>query len=93
MVEIDKNASIWFNCVIRVDVGSIRISDETNIQDGTVIHVDRNQDGITIISNMVTVWHFCMLHACTVHNKPWLVLALYRNGTIQLWNLKLYGCC
>uniref|UniRef100_A0A3B0JF80 2,3,4,5-tetrahydropyridine-2,6-dicarboxylate N-acetyltransferase n=1 Tax=Wolbachia endosymbiont of Aleurodicus floccissimus TaxID=2152762 RepID=A0A3B0JF80_9RICK len=71
-VEIGRNASIWFNCVIRGDVGSIKIGDETNIQDGTVIHVDRNPGGDTIIGSMVTVGHFCMLHACTVHDKAFV---------------------
>lgn len=55
--------------MIRGDIGSIKIGDGTNIQDGTVIHVDRNPGGDTIIGDMVTVGHFCMLHACTVHDK------------------------
>ncbi|MCM1002552.1 gamma carbonic anhydrase family protein [Wolbachia pipientis] len=71
-VEVGRDTSIWFNCVIRGDVGSIKIGDETNIQDGTVIHVDRNPDGDTIIGSMVTVGHFCTLHACTVHDKAFI---------------------
>lgn len=71
-VEIGKNSSIWFNCVIRGDVGSIKIGDGTNIQDGTVIHVDRNPGGDIIIGNMVTVGHFCMLHACTIHDNAFI---------------------
>lgn len=71
-VEIGRNASIWFNCVIRGDVGSIKIGDETNIQDGTVIHVDRNPGGDTIIGSIVTVGHFCVLHACTIHDKAFI---------------------
>ncbi|PRD29923.1 UNVERIFIED_CONTAM: Gamma carbonic anhydrase 2 [Trichonephila clavipes] len=71
-VEIGRNASIWFNCVVRGDVGSIKIGNGTNIQDGTVIHVDRNPGGDTIIGSMVTVGHFCMLHACTVHDKAFI---------------------
>lgn len=71
-VEIEKDASIWFNCVIRADVGAVKIGEGTNIQDGTVIHVDRNPGGDTLIGNMVTVGHFCMLHACTLHDKAFV---------------------
>lgn len=71
-VEIEEEANIWFNCVIRGDVGSIKIGRGTNIQDGTVIHVDRNPGGDTLIGSMVTVGHFCMLHACTLHDKAFV---------------------
>ncbi|VVC31147.1 Hexapeptide repeat,Trimeric LpxA-like [Cinara cedri] len=78
-VEIEKDANIWFNCVLRGDVGSIKIGAGTNIQDGTVIHVDRNPGGDTIIGNMVTIGHFCLLHACTIHNKAFVGM----NSTIM----------
>lgn len=39
-VEIGEDCSIWYNVVIRGDVNYIRIGDRTNIQDGTIIHVD-----------------------------------------------------
>ncbi|XP_014262391.1 gamma carbonic anhydrase 2, mitochondrial-like [Cimex lectularius] len=71
-VEIGRDSSIWFNCVVRGDVGNIKIGDETNIQDGTVIHVSRNEGGDTLIGNMVTVGHFCLLHACKLHDKAFV---------------------
>lgn len=41
-VHIGRNSSIWYNCVLRGDVQRISIGEETNIQDGSVIHVARN---------------------------------------------------
>lgn len=43
--------------MIRGDVGSIKIGDEMNIQDGTVIHIDKNPGDDKIIGSMVTVGH------------------------------------
>lgn len=67
-VEIGKNVSIWYNSVLRGDVGSISIGDGSNIQDGTIIHVDRI-GGDTRVGSMVTVGHSCILHACTVYDR------------------------
>ena len=66
-VYIGKNASIWYNSILRGDVGMISIGEGTNIQDNTVIHVDRNQ-GDTEVGKMVTVGHGCVLHACQIHD-------------------------
>jgi gamma-carbonic anhydrase len=66
-VEIGSKASIWYGCVVRGDVNHIKIGAETNIQDGTVIHVNR-KDGPTIIGIGVTVGHMALLHACTIHD-------------------------
>lgn len=66
-VEIGSKASIWYGCVVRGDVHHIRIGDGTNIQDGTIIHVNRN-DGPTIIGKGVTVGHMALLHACILED-------------------------
>lgn len=66
-VEIGKDSSVWYGCVIRGDVNRIRIGERTNIQDGTVIHVSRAQfDGPTIIEDEVTVGHGAMIHGCHI---------------------------
>ena len=62
-VTIGEKSSVWFNCTIRGDVAPITIGKNTNIQDGTVIHVTRN-GGKTIIGDNVTVGHKALLHAC-----------------------------
>jgi carbonic anhydrase/acetyltransferase-like protein (isoleucine patch superfamily) len=66
-VHIGENSSVWFNVTIRGDVNKIRIGARTNIQDGTVIHVDRKKYG-TFIGDDTTVGHSAVVHACTVGN-------------------------
>lgn len=64
-VEISESASIWYNCVLRGDVNFIRIGARANIQDGTIIHVSRN-DFPTVVEEEVTVGHSVTLHGCYV---------------------------
>lgn len=66
-VEIGEDCSIWYNIVVRGDVNYIRIGDRTNIQDGTIIHVDHKRYP-TIIGSNVTVGHNVMIHACTIED-------------------------
>jgi len=63
-VVLAAGASVWYNCVLRADVGDIIIGENTNIQDGTMIHVDFNKP--TVLADHVTVGHGAILHACTV---------------------------
>ncbi|WP_410522093.1 gamma carbonic anhydrase family protein [Neoehrlichia mikurensis] len=70
-VFIKKNVNIWYNTVLRGDVGEIHIDYGTNVQDGTIIHVDRN-NGNTIIGKMVTIGHCVILHACTIFDKVFI---------------------
>jgi len=65
-VEIGKEASIWYNCVLRGDVNYIRIGEKTNIQDGTIIHVSRAKEFSTIIEKEVTVGHSATIHGCYI---------------------------
>lgn len=65
-VRIGANSSIWYGCVLRGDVDYIEIGENTNIQDGTVIHVSSAEQGQTLIGNNVTVGHMALIHACTI---------------------------
>ena len=59
-----KIRGVWFNCVLRADIDRIEIGARSNIQDGTVIHLDT---GIpTIIGDDVTIGHAAIIHACTI---------------------------
>ena len=63
-VQIGKNASIWYGSVVRGDNDPISIGENTNIQDGSVIHTDY---GCPVnIGRDVTVGHMVMLHGCTI---------------------------
>lgn len=64
-VVIGPEVSVWPGCVLRGDVGPIRIGAKTNIQDGTIIHVTKGAQG-THIGAGVTVGHCALLHDCTV---------------------------
>lgn len=70
-VTIGKGSGIWFNTVIRGDVEPIVIGDNTNIQDGSVIHCTRG-GGKTIIGSNVTIGHKVLLHACTLHDASFI---------------------
>lgn len=63
-VILESNASIWFNVVLRADNDTITIGMNSNIQDGSILHVDTNIP-LTIGQN-VTVGHKVMLHGCTI---------------------------
>ena len=64
-VTIGTKSSIWYSCVLRGDMNYIRIGNDTNIQDGTVVHVD-SKGYPTILGDRVTVGHMALLHACTL---------------------------
>ncbi len=66
-VEIGEGTNIWYGCVLRGDVHEIKIGKNTNIQDGTIIHVTTDVAG-TYIGDNVTVGHNAILHACTVED-------------------------
>jgi carbonic anhydrase/acetyltransferase-like protein (isoleucine patch superfamily) len=67
-VEVGEDASIWFNAVIRGDVNYIRIGRGTNVQDGSVIHVNR-RGSPAILEEFVTVGHGARLHGCHVKSN------------------------
>jgi len=71
-VEIGKNSSIWLMTVVRGDVNSIKIGADTNIQDGSILHVTHKGEygngAPLIIGNGVTVGHGAILHACEIGN-------------------------
>lgn len=62
-VSIGDNCSVWFNAVIRGDVHFIRIGNNTNIQDGAVIHCTY-QKASTTIGNNVSIGHNALVHGC-----------------------------
>jgi carbonic anhydrase/acetyltransferase-like protein (isoleucine patch superfamily) len=66
-VTMGNHCSVWFNAVIRGDVNHIRIGDNTNIQDGAVIHCTYLTAATSIGSN-VSIGHNALVHGCTLQD-------------------------
>ncbi len=81
-VKIGEESTVWFNCVLRGDLEPIHIGCRTNIQDGTVIHMDKEIP--CLIGDDVTVGHGAILHSCTIEND-----ALIGMGAILLTGCKI----
>lgn len=65
-VRIARDASVWFQTVIRGDSATITIGERTNIQDLSMCHVD---EGVPLtVGSGVTVGHQCCLHGCTIED-------------------------
>jgi len=63
-VILERNASVWFGCVLRGDNEPIIVGEGTNVQDGAVLHTDL---GVPLtLGADITVGHMAMLHGCTV---------------------------
>lgn len=63
-VILKKNASVWWNCVLRADSDPITLGENTQVQDGSVLHAD---PGFPIVlADNVSVGHMVMLHGCSV---------------------------
>jgi carbonic anhydrase/acetyltransferase-like protein (isoleucine patch superfamily) len=76
-VEIGPNSSVWYGCVLRGDVNRIRVGARTNIQDGTIVHVNHDPNGPyletgggtpTHIGDDITIGHMALIHACTLES-------------------------
>ncbi len=66
-VRMGNNCSVWFNAVIRGDVNYIRIGNNTNIQDGAVIHCTYQKAG-TDIGDYVSIGHNALVHGCRLED-------------------------
>ena len=81
-VEIGEDSSVWYNTVIRGDVNSIRIGSRTNIQDLTMIHVEKGTHP-TRLGDDVTVGHHAVVHGCTIGNRVLVGIgAIVLNGVV-----------
>ena len=67
-VKMGDNCTIWFNAVVRGDVHSITIGNNTNVQDGAIIHCTY-QKAKTVIGSNVSIAHNAIVHGCTVEDN------------------------
>lgn len=66
-VTVARDASVWYGCVLRADIEPISIGEQSNIQDQTVIHIDRGLP--TRVGARVGVGHRCLLHGCVIEDE------------------------
>lgn len=76
-VAIGEHSSIWYNTVLRGDLAPIVIGRRTNVQDGTIGHV--NTDTPLLVGDDVSVGHGCIIHGCQIGDG-----SLIGMGTILL---------
>ncbi|GGG03401.1 gamma carbonic anhydrase family protein [Rhodococcoides trifolii] len=78
-VYIGENAGVWYSAVIRADSESVSIGDDTNIQDGCVVHADPGSPAV--IGSNVSVGHNATLHGCTIGDNVLVGMgAIIMNG-------------
>ena len=70
-VEIGANCGIWYGCILRGDGPGIRIGENSNLQDGTVVHV-AGRGLMTIVGRNVSVGHMALLHACEIQDDSFV---------------------
>jgi len=66
-VIIEENASIWYGAILRGDINSITVGKNSNVQDGSVIHVA--DDFPVVIGDNVTIGHNVVVHACRIEDQ------------------------
>ncbi|MGH7056722.1 MAG: gamma carbonic anhydrase family protein [Acetobacteraceae bacterium] len=70
-VVIGEQASVWFHCVLRGDTNFIRVGARTNLQDGTIVHVNAGAFPC-VIGDDVTIGHAAIVHACTLKDRAFV---------------------
>ena len=85
-VKLEKNSSIWFNAVLRGDIELISIGENSNVQDGSVLHTDPGYK--LSVGKGVTIGHMVMLHGCKILDDTLIGI-----GSIILNNAKIGKNC
>lgn len=86
-VEIGARASVWYNCVLRGDLNYIRVGEGSNIQDGSVIHVDSGRTGSggfpCLIGAGVLIGHLAIVHGATLMDRSFVGMgAIVMDGCV-----------
>jgi len=79
-VVLEPNASVWFGCIVRADNDTITIGENSQLQDGCVVHTDKGFP--LVIGKNVSVGHMAMLHGCTIGDGSLIgIKAVLLNGS------------
>ena len=81
-VVIEKDANIWYNTVLRGDANKIIVGENSNVQDGSIVHC--GEESPTIIGKNVTIGHGAIIHGCSISDN-----VLVGMGSIILNNAKI----
>jgi len=65
-VSVGARSSVWYNAILRGDLAPIEIGEDTNVQDGAILHVET--DGKAVLGDRVTVGHNAIVHAAGVED-------------------------
>jgi carbonic anhydrase/acetyltransferase-like protein (isoleucine patch superfamily) len=80
-VTLGAGASVWYAAVLRGDIAAIRVGAGSNVQDGSVLHVDH--DTPCIVGEHVTIGHRAVVHACVVKDRCLIGMgAVILNGAV-----------
>jgi len=71
-VVLGARSSIWFHCVLRGDTNRITVGAGTNVQDGSILHVNPAVEHACTIGANVTIGHAAIVHACTLHDRAFV---------------------
>ena len=66
-VTLGAQVSVWFGCVLRADMDRIVVGESSNVQDGTVVHVDAGRPAL--IGARVGIGHRAVIHGCTIEDE------------------------
>lgn len=90
-VTIGASSSVWFGCVVRGDTAAVVIGERTNLQDGAIVHVDK--DSPVTIGSGVVVGHGAVIHGATVGDNVLVgIRAVILNGAVIGEN-SIVGAC
>jgi carbonic anhydrase/acetyltransferase-like protein (isoleucine patch superfamily) len=82
-VEIGNHCSIWYNAILRGDVGLLKLGDECNIQDGAILHATTDVSQ-TILGDRVSIGHNAIIHGAIIESD-----VLVGMGAIVMDNAKV----
>jgi carbonic anhydrase/acetyltransferase-like protein (isoleucine patch superfamily) len=79
-VEVDEESSVWYGCVLRGDEMEIRVGKRTNIQDGSILHIEGGKFPC-ILGDDVSIGHGAIVHGCQIANSALIAMgAIVLNG-------------
>ncbi len=80
-VRLGERSSVFYGAVLRGDMDSITVGDDTNLQDGVIVHVDTDRP--TVIGANVSVGHGAVIHGCTIEDGCLIgIRATVLNGAV-----------